>query len=148
MRQNVWFWVRPNQFVYILRPLLQRHTIGLMFVWICLLQGWQVLYIEVLEKDWKEKHDDWLKRFKGLSSLVDWFFVLCSDLYVQRHFNFLKFFPHFSQIAKMVWWETRQKSRWPRLPRRWGGGRSWSTSKLIFYLLYYFTSLLIASFTS
>ena len=29
-------------------------------------QGWQVLYSEVLEKDWKEKHDDWLKRFKGL----------------------------------------------------------------------------------
>merc|ERR1719150_2690133 len=33
--------------------------------------GWQVLYIEVLEKDWKEKHDDWLKRFKA--KLPKWF---------------------------------------------------------------------------
>ena len=148
MRQNAYFWDGSNQFLHILWPLLQRHTIGLISVWIYLLQGWQVLYIEVLEKDWKEKHDDWLKRFKGLSWLVDWFLVLCSELYKQNHFNVLTIFPHFSQIAKMVWWETRQKSRWPRLPRRWGGGRSWSTSKLIFYLLYYFTSLLIASFTS
>merc|ERR1719150_2113722 len=33
--------------------------------------GWQVLYSEVLEKDWKEKHDDWVKRFKA--KLPKWF---------------------------------------------------------------------------
>merc|ERR1712183_922430 len=27
--------------------------------------GWVVLYSEVLEKDWKEKHDDWAKRSKA-----------------------------------------------------------------------------------
>ena len=43
------------------------------FVWI-IFQGWQVLYSEVLEKDWKEKHDDWLKRFKGLFFAVVWNF--------------------------------------------------------------------------
>jgi hypothetical protein len=29
------------------------------------LQGWTILYSEVLEKDWKEKHEDWVKRSKG-----------------------------------------------------------------------------------
>merc|ERR1711944_141213 len=33
--------------------------------------GWQVLYSEVLEKEWKEKHDDWVKRFKA--KLPKWF---------------------------------------------------------------------------
>merc|ERR1712110_313375 len=33
--------------------------------------GWQVLYSEVLEKDWKEKHDEWLKRPK--TKLPKWF---------------------------------------------------------------------------
>merc|ERR1712170_82200 len=33
--------------------------------------GWTVLYSEVLEKDWKEKHDDWVKRFKA--KLPKWF---------------------------------------------------------------------------
>ena len=26
------------------------------------LQGWVILYSEVLEKDWKEKHEDWVQR--------------------------------------------------------------------------------------
>jgi len=30
-----------------------------------LLKGWEVLYSEGLEKDWKEKHEDWAKRYKG-----------------------------------------------------------------------------------
>merc|ERR1712020_461233 len=33
--------------------------------------GWTVLYGEVLEKDWKEKHDDWAKRSKA--KLPKWF---------------------------------------------------------------------------
>jgi len=33
--------------------------------------GWTVLYSEVLEKDWKEKHDDWAKRSKA--KLPKWF---------------------------------------------------------------------------
>merc|ERR1719400_2982975 len=33
--------------------------------------GWVVLYSEVLEKDWKEKHDDWAKRSKA--KLPKWF---------------------------------------------------------------------------
>merc|ERR1712203_97872 len=33
--------------------------------------GWTVLYSEVLEKDWKEKHDDWDKRSKA--KLPKWF---------------------------------------------------------------------------
>merc|ERR1712025_581695 len=33
--------------------------------------GWTVLYGEVLEKDWKEKHDDWVKRSKA--KLPKWF---------------------------------------------------------------------------
>merc|ERR1719305_855742 len=33
--------------------------------------GWTVLYSEVLEKDWKEKHDHWDKRSKA--KLPKWF---------------------------------------------------------------------------
>merc|ERR1719443_203391 len=33
--------------------------------------GWTVLYSEVLEKDWKEKHEDWDKRSKA--KLPKWF---------------------------------------------------------------------------
>merc|ERR1712170_325848 len=33
--------------------------------------GWTVLYSEILEKDWKEKHEDWIKRSK--SKLPKWF---------------------------------------------------------------------------
>ena len=51
------------------------------FVWI-IFQGWQVLYSEVLEKDWKEKHDDWLKRFKGLFFAVVWNFTCIICLYL------------------------------------------------------------------
>merc|ERR1719317_1866012 len=33
--------------------------------------GWVILYSEVLEKDWKEKHEDWIKRSR--SKLPKWF---------------------------------------------------------------------------
>jgi hypothetical protein len=30
-----------------------------------LLQGWVILYSEVLERGWKDKHDEWIKRSRG-----------------------------------------------------------------------------------
>jgi len=27
--------------------------------------GWEILYCEVMEKDWKEKYDEWMKHAKG-----------------------------------------------------------------------------------
>jgi hypothetical protein len=35
------------------------------------LQGWVILYSEVLEKDWKEKHQDWTKRSRSESLRKD-----------------------------------------------------------------------------
>ncbi len=30
-----------------------------------LVQGWEILYCEIMEKDWKEKFEDWSKKSKG-----------------------------------------------------------------------------------
>jgi len=35
--------------------------------------GWEILYCEMMEKDWKEKFEDWSKKSKGAAKLPKWF---------------------------------------------------------------------------
>ena len=45
-------------------------------------KGWTVLYSEVLEKDWKEKHEDWVKRSRCESQIFLWIFtVFLSEIF-------------------------------------------------------------------
>jgi hypothetical protein len=34
-----------------------------------LVQGWEILYCEIMEKDWKEKFEDWSKKSKGAGTI-------------------------------------------------------------------------------
>jgi hypothetical protein len=35
-----------------------------------LVQGWEILYCEIMEKDWKEKFEDWSKKSKGAGTFI------------------------------------------------------------------------------
>jgi hypothetical protein len=38
-----------------------------------LVQGWEILYCEIMEKDWKEKFEDWSKKSKGAGTIKSQF---------------------------------------------------------------------------